>query len=152
MIVAFCGHAKYVGNFLDEKKVLEFLEKRVGDTPCEFYLGEYGGFDRFSYHCAKVFKETHSNARLIFVTPYLDGVQKHSAPQKERFDMIIYPEIENAPPRYAIDHRNRWIADCADIIVAYITHEYGGAYAMYRRAKQKHKEIYNIALREEDFA
>ena len=56
MIVAFCGHAKYVGNFLDEKKVLEFLEKRIGDTSCEFYLGEYGGFDRFSYLCAKVTK------------------------------------------------------------------------------------------------
>ena len=140
MIIAFCGHATYIQNSEDEKKVLEILELRLGDAPSEFFLGEYGSFDRFAYNCAKKFKEKHSNTKLIFVTPYLRVEGKN-----DRFDGILYPELERIPPRYAISHRNRWIVEQADIIIAYVAHAYGGAYAMYRYAKHKGKEIYNIA-------
>ena len=47
MIVAFSGHSQYIRNPLDEKRVLEILEQRVGNMPCDFFLGEYGKFDGF---------------------------------------------------------------------------------------------------------
>lgn len=65
--------------------------------------------------------------------------------QKDRFDLTVYPELENVPPKYAISHRNRWMVEEADFIVAYVKHEYGGAYTMYRYAKRKGKVAYNIA-------
>ena len=34
-----------------------------------------------------------------------------------------------------------------DLLFTYITHEFGGAYAMYRYAKQKDKEIYQLGNR-----
>ncbi len=144
MIIAFCGHSTYVRNFEDEKKVLEILEHRIGDTPSEFFLGEYGNFDHFAYICAKKYKETHPYVKLIFITPYLTEKSLIQW-KKDRFDLVIYPELERIPPRYAISHRNRWIVEQADIIIAYIAHEYGGAYTMYRYAKRKGKEVYNIA-------
>ena len=139
MIVTFCGHAQYQGTQEDETKILTLLEKRIGDTPVEFFLGEHGNFDRFAYHCARVFRERHPLAKLIHVTPYL---QARSSTQ---YDQTLYPPLETVPPRYAIAHRNRWMADRADWMIAYVTHEYGGAYAMYRYAKGKGKEIYNLA-------
>lgn len=145
MIVAFCGHSTYVSNSEDEKKMLQILEQRIGNKPTEFFLGEYGNFDHFAYICAKKYKEKHPCVKLIFITPYLTE-KSSSIWKKDRFDLVIYPELEHVPPRYAISHRNRWIVEQADIIIAYITHEYGGAYAMYRYAKRKEKEIYNLAM------
>ncbi len=146
MIIAFCGHSNYMDNPEDEKKILEILEARVGDIPSEFFLGEYGNFDSFAYNCAKKFKKNHAYTKLIFITPYISFEhRKHdTAYQKERFDLILYPELEHILPRYAISHRNKWIVEHADIIIAHITHTYGGAYSMYQYAIRKRKEIYNI--------
>lgn len=142
MVIAFCGHSDYVCTLEDERLVLGILEKSVGNEPCEFFLGEYGGFDRFAYYCAKKFKTVHSNSRLILIIPYIN---KKTDISERHFDECIYPELEHVPPKYAISHRNRWIAEQADIIIAYITHKYGGAYEMYRHATNRHKTIYNIA-------
>lgn len=65
--------------------------------------------------------------------------------KQEKYDMIIYPNIENVPARFAISHRNRWMVDVSDFIIAYINHNYGGAYSMYAYAKKRSKEIFNIA-------
>ena len=112
-----------------------------------FFLGEYGNFDKFGYECAYKFKQKHSSARLIFITPYISsGVQIHS--MQNRFDLILYPSLENIPPRYAISHRNKWMVEQADIVFAYVTHHYGGAYQMYHHAQKKGKKIYNIGLME----
>ena len=51
MIIAFFGHSKYIEKETDEKKLVGFLETRVGDTPCDFFLGGYGAFDNF---CCRV--------------------------------------------------------------------------------------------------
>ena len=141
MIIAFCGHSRYESALEDEKKILEILEKRVGDASVEIFLGEYGDFDKFAYDCAKKFKNNHTGVKLVFITPYIT-VAKH---KKDRFDLIIYPELEKIPFQYAILHRNKWMVDKSDIIIAYVTHKYGGAYTMYRYAKQKNKELYNLA-------
>ena len=146
MIVAFCGHSNYVKSQTDEKKVLDYLESKVGDSDCEFFLGEYGGFDSFAYLCALKYKKLHPNCKLVYITPYY-GVehQKNIQSQKSRFDLVIFPPLENVPPRYAILHRNRWIVEKADLLIAYVTCEYGGAYTMYTHAKRRKMNIFNIA-------
>ncbi len=56
----------------------------------------------------------------------------------------IYPPIENTPPRFAILKRNEWMMTNADVIIAYVTHNYGGAYKSLEVAKRKKKKIINI--------
>ena len=111
------------------------------------YLGGYGGFDNFAYDCCKKFKETHNNIPLIFVTPYLtvEYQKDHLNHQKTRYDVIIYPEIENKPPRYAITYRNKYMVEKADFVVAYMTHDWSGAYKTYQYANLKKKPIFNIS-------
>ena len=147
MVIAFCGHSSYVSNEADRKRVLSVLEEKTVGKPCDFWLGEYGGFDRFAYDCAKEFKRTHQNARLIFITPYHPSVlsAERIAFLKERFDDILYPTLEGVPRRFALSHRNRWIADRADLIIACVSHRYGGAYTMYRRAVGSGRVVLNIA-------
>ena len=142
MVVAFCGHSDYLRAENDEKRILEILEMLAKGEVLECWLGEYGGFDRFAYCCARRYKEKHPETKLILVTPYINTLEV----QKCRFDEILYPPIEHVPPKFAISHRNRWIAENADFIIAYVIREFGGAYTMYQYAKRKKKEIFNIAL------
>ena len=142
MVIVFCGHSNYIQNTNDETNILHVLEVEAGNTPCEIFLGGYGRFDDFALLCAKKFKQRHSNAKLILITPYLKNAKMNL--EKATFDSIIYPNLEHVPPRYAISHRNKWMIEQADIVVCYVSHQYGGAYAMYADAKRKGKRIHNL--------
>ena len=143
MTVVFCGHSDYVQSRNDQEQILNILETAVGDVPCEIFLGGYGNFDSFALRCAKEFRKSHPNTKLRLISPYLrNGKASYEA---EAFDSVIYPSLEHVPPRYAISHRNRWMAETADIVIAYISHQYGGAYTMYLHAKRKGKKIYNLS-------
>ena len=143
MIVTFCGHSDFKDNESYTQKMLDFLEKTVGDRSAEMYLGGYGEFDSFAYKCCKKYKEKHSNISLIFVTPYVISEQQEN--RYSSYDYIIYPGIENIPPKFAILHRNRYMIEQADCVIAYITHSWGGAYSTYEYAKRKGKMVFNIA-------
>ncbi len=147
MIVTFCGHAHFSKTEAYERQVLAFLEEKVGDRLAEMYLGGYGEFDDFAYACCKKYKETHPKLSLVFVTPYLTPAYRcnHLEHQQTRYDAILYPEIEDKPPRFAIIYRNRYMVEKADYVIAYICHDWGGAYTTYRYAKRKGKEIFNLA-------
>ncbi len=147
MIVAFCGHAHFSKTEEYERKILEYLEEKIGDQTAEMYLGEYGGFDKFAYECCKKYKKLHPNILLVFVTPYftIEYQRNHLEYQKTRYDLVIYPEIEDKPNRYAISYRNRYMVEKADYIIAYVKHDWGGAYDTYKCAKRKGKVILNLA-------
>lgn len=123
------------------------MEKQIGDMKAELYLGGYGEFDSFAYQCCKKYKEIHSNVSIVFVTPYItiEYQKNHLHQMEDKYDYIIYPEIEDKPKRFAITYRNRYMIDCADIVIAYVDHDWGGAYKMYKYAQSKGKPIINLA-------
>ena len=42
-------------------------------------------------------------------------------------------------------HRNKYMAESADIVIVYIKRDYGGAYQAYKHALKENKRIFNIA-------
>lgn len=146
MIITFCGHAQFQQTEELERKVLAFLEEKIGSQFADLYLGGYGDFDCFAYDCCKKYKDTHPNVSLVYVTPYLtiEYQQNHLEYQKTKYDAILYPDIENIPPKFAISYRNKYMVEMADYVVAYVNHSFGGAYATYKHAKRKGKEVYNL--------
>lgn len=147
MIITFCGHSDFSQAEKYEQVILGFLEETVGDSPADMYLGGYGGFDSFAYSCCKKYKQDHPQISLIFVTPYMSAqyqksrIDRHS----DGYDAVIYPQIEERPLKFAITYRNRYMVESADYIVAYVSHDWGGAYATYKYAKAKGKKIFNLA-------
>lgn len=139
MVVTFCGHSQYTESVEDEQKILSLLTELVGDSHAELYLGGYGSFDAFARKCGRKYQETHPNTELVLVTPYI----KTDYP-KDRYDDILYPELESVPPKFAISRRNQWMAEHADYIIAYINHDWGGAHQMYQHAKRKRKPLFNL--------
>ena len=147
MIVTFCGHADFIPSGEYERRIFDFLEETVGNQVAEMYLGGYGKFDDFAYHCCKKYKDKHPNTTLVFVTPYRSNtyLQNYLASQGKKFDFILYPEIENKLKKYAIIYRNQYMIEKADFVVAYVTHAHGGAYKAYAYALKKEKKVLNLS-------
>jgi len=150
MIVTFCGHSQYTESEEDEQKILSLLREIIGDHHAELYLGGYGSFDSFARRCGKKYQVTHPNTKLIFVTPYIttDYKRNHLDYNKDLYDEILYPSLEDKPLKFAISYRNKWMVEQSDYVIAYITHDWGGAYKTYIHAQRKKKPLFNISGKE----
>ncbi len=84
--------------------------------------------------------------KLVFVTPYITLAyqKKHLESKKGLYDAIVYAELEKVPPKFAISHRNKWMVERSDLVIACIDHAWGGAYQTYLHAKRRGKNIFNI--------
>ncbi len=147
MIITFCGHSDYIASVEDEQKILSILSEKIGDQNAELFLGGYGAFDAFAQKCGRKYQETHPNTKLVFVTPYVTPSDEkiYSYNRKENYDTTVYPPLEHVPLRFAILQRNEWMVERADLVIAYVRHEWGGAHKAYKHALKKQKEIFNLA-------
>ena len=143
MTIVFCGHREFQADEHLQNFLTEELLVRAAQTKTLFcYTGGYGGFDWFCAHCINRAQKSAPNLRNCLVIPYLTlSLQKRLQEKTDFFDEIIYPPLELVPPRCAILRRNYWMVDRADLLVAYITHDWGGAAKTYRYAKQKNVPI-----------
>lgn len=149
MIVTFFGHADFKEASVFEKAFLSALHEHTKCQSVDFYFGGYGAFDDFSYRCCEKFKGSNFKQKsfnFIFVTPYIteDYQKKHLSIIKNKYDEIIYPGIEKTPLRFAISTRNKWMADCSDLIICYVNHSWGGAWSVCKYAASKEKRIINL--------
>lgn len=145
MIITFCGHADFVSTQEYRQRVLDLLEREVGDASVDFYLGGYGAFDQFAYSCCKAYQKEHPKALLVFVTPYRVVKKMMGRDPGELYDAILYPPIEDKPLKFAILYRNQYMVEQADLVIAYVAHSTGGAYQSYQYARRKGKTLFNLA-------
>ena len=136
MTVTFCGHshvsdAAELNVWLD--KVLDLL---IAEGADRFYLGGYGDFDRMAAEAVKAKKDERPGIEMALVTAYL-GRQADG----EFYDYMIYPTLRDVTQRSAIPKRNEWMVDSADVVVAYVTHEGGGAAKTLEYARRRGKRV-----------
>ena len=141
MICAFFGHKdtpESIRPFL-EAAVKQIIE-RYPDTT--FYVGNNGNFDRMVLSVLKSLSQDFPTISYAVILAYLP-ISKSA-----EFDGLptIYPEgTECVPKKYAISYRNDWIAKKADMVICYITHNYGGAAKFVEKACKNGKIVYNLA-------
>ncbi len=141
MIVTFCGH-KNLPVFSEElikKAVFAEAEKLVLEGADTFFLGGYGEFDTVCAVAVRELKRKYSHIRSVLVIPYINRDYN-----KYLYDESLYPPIENVPLRFAISHRNKYMVKKADVVISYVTHNYGGAYTSLKYAKSQKKRIIEI--------
>ena len=140
MVVTFCGHREILSD-KDEirKRLIEEVENLINKGATEFLLGGYGSFDYMCAGVVKELKQKYPHIKSILVKPYLNK------PFDEwLYDESEYPPIENTPKKFAIIKRNEYMADRADVIIAYVKYETGGAATTLKYALKKNKTIINI--------
>lgn len=134
MNVPFCGHSKIWKHEEVEKWLFNVTKKLIQQGATTFYLGGYGAFDSLVASVLRELKKDHPQIELILVLAYLNTERNTSG-----YDSTVYPPLEAVPRRFAITHRNRWMVDVADVVVAYVLHDWGGAATTLRYANQKAK-------------
>lgn len=150
MKITFAGHSVIS---LSEK-VKDIVKKQMrnsiigGDTVI-CYLGGCGDFDNICAVACRELKKEFLQIEMVYVTPYINNLSEHAKNEERQikglYDSSIYPPLEGVPPKFAIIRRNEWMVENSDLVIAYIKHNYGGAYRSLQCAKRKNKKIINIA-------
>ena len=145
----FAGHRQIFEPNIGEK-VKKALEKLIEtESRAVFLNGKMGRFDEVCAGAVRTMKEKHPDKeiRSCLVLPYYSNrLNTEKSYYQTFYDEILLPEeVEYTYYKAAITKRNRWMVDHADLILAYIDHDYGGAYQTYRYAQKKSVPIINIA-------
>lgn len=146
MVISFCGHREFTPDAEKEKTIIDTLLK-YAQTEQEVicYTGGYGAFDWFAASCINKAKKAAPNIVSCLIIPYitashLDRISLHT----KEFDEIIYPPLENIPPKFAIIRRNEWMIDNSDLLIAYVKYSWGGAARTLEYAKRQRIGILSI--------
>lgn len=104
-----------------------------------FYAGTQGSFDCMAYATLVELRQSYNHIKVYRVLAYMPKLS-----DADTADTIVPEGIEKVHPRYAIVHRNNWMIDRSDYVVAYITHPFGGAYQAVERAIKQGKQVIQI--------
>ncbi len=139
MIVSFCGH----GNIYQKAEVGVWLaitiEALIENGAEVFYLGGYGDFDSMARLELNRQKNKYPHIQRVLILACLNRRDNHQ--DEMLYDWTIYPPLEDVPLRFSIARRNQWMVDRCDVMVSYVTHDWGGASKTQDYARRKGKRI-----------
>lgn len=111
----------------------------------KFYVGNNRNFDIMVRRVLEELSAVYSIEYSV-VLAYLP-VQKD---ENEKLKNTILPDgIETVPKRFAISWRNKWMIDRSDIVVTYVTHNFGGASQFKDLAERKGKRVIELSVKSE---
>ena len=136
-VCTFFGHRECC---LDSAVLLSAIEHLINEGVEEFLVGHQGQFDSMVCSSLRSLRERYPHIRYSVVLAYLQAQNRD-----EDFSDTVYPEgIETVLPKYAIDWRNRYLIDRADICLCYIDYSWGGAYKFAQLAQRRGRKVINL--------
>lgn len=147
-ICAFFGHRDTPYSERIEQKVEETVRNLIAQGVNEFWVCNEGNFDWISRLVMKKIKEEFMNRIYVcYISAY--NPNKFSKMRRkwleERYELIYPDEVADGHPKYAIERRNRYIADNVDYVICFVKYKTGGAYKAVQYAAEKGKKVINIA-------
>ncbi len=141
MTVTFCGHSTIYSEDLDivKQRLYEEIKQAILCGADEFLFGGYGEFDILCARAVKDFKKKYPNIKSVLVVPYIDREYN-----KELYDCLEYPPLENVCKKFAIIKRNEYMVQISDVVITYVRYNTGGAWKTYSFAVRQGKEIVNL--------
>jgi uncharacterized phage-like protein YoqJ len=140
VVCTFFGHSECSG--LDAAVLRNAIENLIKQGTNEFLVGNHGQFDAMVFSCLQDFSKDYPEISYSVALAYLPT-------RKENYDIYhghsFYPEgLEIGPAKFAIERRNRYLIESANICLCYINHTFGGAYKFARMAKRRGLQIINL--------
>ena len=139
--VCFFGH-RYISDIrIIDKRLTPIIKELIRTKSyVSFNIGRMGDFDEYAASVIKSVQKLQGkeNSELTLVLPYpitrIDDYKKY-------YDNIIIPEnICNTHPKRAIELKNRWMIEQADLIIVYVKENKGGAYSAMKYAERKKRK------------
>ena len=109
-----------------------------------FLVGRSGEFDEYA---ASVIKRAQKgldkvNSEMTLVSPYMLADFEY---YEKYYDNIMVPdEIYGTHPKAAIVRKNKWMIEQSNLVIVYVKHNGGGAYAAMKYAEKLNKRIINL--------
>ena len=143
--VTFTGHREVDDFFFVEEQVDSVVRELIRTKEyVEFYVGRNGEFDILVASVIKRVQreERGRNSSLILVIPY--PVAEMEA-YENFYDEVVCPlELHNVHYKSAITKRNEWLVKNSDMLVVYVTRDYGGAAHCLKKAMDSGIEIRRV--------
>ena len=118
------------------REVLRRLVEEEGVT--QFYVGQQGAFDRMVIGELERLSSLFSHIRWAVVWAYYPTESTKNVP-------TLFPEgLEQVPPRFAINKRNAWMLDKADVVITYTRNPHSNAAAWKENAKKRGKHVIEL--------
>ena len=139
MVCTFFGHRECYD--LEAAVLRNAIENLIAQGVSEFLVGHQGQFDAMVRSCLKALQIQYPEIRYSVVLAYLPT---EKSPWEDTTD-TMYPEgLEGVHRRFAIEWRNRYLIDSADLCLCCINHGFGGAYKFSQLAKKKGLTVINL--------
>lgn len=143
--VSFIGHREVEDfRFVEEQVTLIVTELIETKEYVEFYVGRNGDFDILVASVIKRVKNElgSCNNSFILVIPYALADTEY---YEKYYDEVLYPsELYDIYFKSAITKRNEWLVENSDMLVAYVTHNKGGAAHCLKKAIERNIEIRRV--------
>ena len=138
MVCTFFGHKDTPKEPTLRSTLIDLIENK---NVTVFYVGENGNFDTMVRHQLEDLSQIYPITYCV-VLAYLPTEKN----KYENLTNTIYPEgLETIPKRFAISRRNKWMIQQSDIVVTYVTHNFGGV-AQFKEMAIKHgKKVFELA-------
>ncbi len=140
MTVTFFGHKdapKEIEPTL--RTTLVDMIENLGAT--EFYVGNNGSFDTM----VRRQLEDLSQAYPITYSVVLAYLPTKKSEYDDLTSTILPEGIETVPKRFAISWRNKWMIEQSDVVVTYVTHNFGGAAQFKALAQRQGKLVIELS-------
>ena len=149
-ICCFAGHSDIADTEEIYTRLLSTLENLVSEgAVTEFWVGNYGAFDRLSARAVPEIKAQHPDIKSAQVVPYLtSGINEYRDELQKDFDDIIIADIPpKTPKKLQIIKCNQYMVKSSQILVCYVKYSFGGAAKTLEYAeKRKDITVINLAL------
>ena len=141
-VCTFFGHRDCPSSIKPKLRevLVDLIENHAVDM---FYVGQQGAFDGIVRSVLKelaaVYPHIHYAVVLERIPPKRDEFDT-----RDYYDSILPEGIENVYPRFAISWRNKWMIQQSDIVVTYVTHNFGGAAQFKEMAEKRSKYVVEL--------
>lgn len=143
-VCTFCGHSKIYSNANMVKTQLQSTVQRLIEVERfnYFLVGNYGDFDRMAAAVCLDAKKQYPYITVNLIIPYYrPHIDEYDKAWYNRFDNVVFPELEETPHQYRIIKANQYMVDSADAVIAFVTATYGGAAKTLQYANRKKKRV-----------
>lgn len=121
----------------------DLLPKLVTQGVTAFYVGCEGAFDALVLHALKRLQSRFPHIVYRIVLAYVPVKTAPFLPE-DAANTLLPDGIENVPPKYAIPYRNDWMLARADVVVCYVSRQWGGAAQSTAKARRRGKQVLNL--------
>ena len=127
---AFTGHRE-LGGDISPRKLTFAVKKCVEEGACVFYSGMAMGFDLLAAETVLRLKKKYPDIRLVACIPCYGQEKSFSQEDKKRYAAILKKADEQVllSDHYfkgCMQSRDRYMADRADVLIAYCKKDKGG--------------------------